>query len=67
MVIIYLALGYLIGGLIFSIPFLFRWIKAIDEGAHESRWTFKLIILPGCIIFWPLLLRKYWIVKQKKS
>ncbi|HTE30868.1 MAG TPA: hypothetical protein VK666_10880 [Chryseolinea sp.] len=64
MAIIYLTYAYLISGLIFSIPFLSSWIKAVDESAHESSWAFKLIILPGCIIFWPVLLRKYFIAKR---
>lgn len=67
MAIIYLTYGYLLGGLVFSIPFLSSWIKTVDGGSHESAWTFKLIILPGCIIFWPFLLRRYLIAKQKNK
>jgi hypothetical protein len=58
MVILYIALAYLIVGLIFSIPFLTKWIKDVDEASHNTYWSFKLAILPGCIVFWPILLKK---------
>ena len=67
MVIIYVVVIYLVVGLIFSIPFLLKWIHQLDEGAHESPWTFRLIILPGCIVFWPVLLEKYWKTKSHSS
>ncbi len=67
MTIIYLVLAYLVAGLIFSIPFLLKWVNKIDESVHESPWTFRLIILPGCIVFWPVLLKKYWKIKSHSS
>lgn len=38
----------------------------VDEGAHGSGWGFRLIIIPGIVVFWPLLLRK-WIAAVKKE
>ncbi len=64
MVILYSILVYLIIGLIFSIIFLTKWIHHVDEASHETSWSFKLVILPGCIMFWPVLLKKY---RQSKS
>ena len=49
MIIIYIALIYATLGVIFSIPFLSRWIHTVDESTHESSLAFKLTILPGCI------------------
>jgi hypothetical protein len=67
MVILFIVLAYLVVGLIFSIPFLTKWIKDVDEASHETSWTFKLAILPGCIVLWPALLKKYWQSKSEQQ
>ncbi|HEX5171457.1 MAG TPA: hypothetical protein VFW11_19905 [Cyclobacteriaceae bacterium] len=60
------AIGlYLIGGVLFAIPFLFRWIVFVDESAGGTSWLFRLLLLPGCIVLWPVLLRKY--IKARKE
>ena len=53
-VVVYLALGVL-----FLIPFLTKGITKVDEGAHGSTIGFKIIIIPGIIVFWPTLLSKW--------
>jgi hypothetical protein len=54
------ALGiYLLAGLIFAIPFVTFGVGRIDGGAKESRWGFRLIVIPGVIALWPLLLRSW--------
>ena len=50
---------YLLMGVLFVIPFLMKGLNKIDEGAHDSTIGFKIIIIPGVIVFWPLLLRKW--------
>jgi len=50
---------YLITGLLFSIIFIIRGLSKMDEGAHGAGIGFKLIILPGCMVLWPFLLRKW--------
>lgn len=55
---IYLALGVL-----FVIPFLMKGLNKIDEGANGSTIGFKIIIIPGVIVFWPVLLSK-WMKKK---
>jgi hypothetical protein len=62
--ILTLVAVYLFSGLCFAIPFVTRGVGKIDEGAKESGWGFRLIIIPGTIVFWPLLLRK-WIKMNK--
>ena len=54
---------YLIIGFVFSIIFLAKGIQVTDELAKESSWGFKLIILPGLIILWPVSLYKW--IKRK--
>ena len=49
---------YLIAGFLFAIPFLWKGVGQIDEAAKGSGLGFRIIILPGAIVFWPLLLKK---------
>lgn len=50
---------YLACGLVFAIPFLLRGAAAIDPGAREGTRGFRLIVLPGVVALWPLLLRRW--------
>ena len=50
------ALGiYLLVGLVFAIPFVFLGAKRVDPAAQQATWGFRLIILPGAAILWPLM------------
>jgi len=53
-------------GVLFVIPFLIRGITKVDAAAHGSTTGFKLIIIPGVIVFWPVLLSK-WINANRNS
>jgi hypothetical protein len=58
---------YLVLGLLFSIPFVITGVTVIDpDGAQGTKWTFRVIIIPGTIIFWPVLLKK-WINTKKTN
>lgn len=50
---------YLVLGVLFVVPFLLRGLIKVDEGAHGGTTGFKIIIIPGVIVFWPLLLSKW--------
>jgi hypothetical protein len=56
---------YLVAGLVFAIPFVIKGVTKIDEGAHGSTWGFRIIIIPGTIVFWPLLLKRWLKVSNK--
>ena len=56
---------YLCCGIVFSIAFLVKGINKVDETTHGSTWGFKIIIIPGVIALWPLLLQKWR--KTKKN
>lgn len=58
---------YLVAGLLFAIPFVIKGVTKIDEGAHGSTWGFRIIIIPGTIVFWPLLSRKWRHALRKKN
>lgn len=65
-IIIGLVSQYALAGLLFAIPFVIKGASCVDEGAKEATWGFRLIIIPGTVIWWPLLLKK-WIQSAKKS
>lgn len=56
---------YLAAGLVFAVPFVIKGVAKIDEGAVGSKWGFRLIIIPGVIVFWPVLLKKW--MKNKRE
>jgi len=56
---------YLVMGVVFAIAFLLKGITIVDEGAKGATIGFRIIILPGVIIFWPLLFKKW--IKASKS
>lgn len=51
--------AYLVIGLLFAVPFVLRGVNRIDEVARDSGWGFRLMILPGSIALWPLLLVRW--------
>ncbi|MDP4264886.1 MAG: hypothetical protein Q8941_20325 [Bacteroidota bacterium] len=55
---------YLAAGFVFAVAFIVKGVTKIDEGAHGATWGFRLIIIPGTIVFWPFLLNK-WIRASK--
>lgn len=62
-IILFVVMMYLLIGIFFVFPFLAKGIKKIDEGAHGSSKGFFMIIVPGVIVFWPVLLSK-WMNKK---
>ena len=56
---------YLLLGLVFYFPFVRKGIHQIDESTHGSSVGFYLIILPGTLAFWPVLLTK-WLKASKQ-
>jgi hypothetical protein len=66
-ILLILVAAYLVCGLVFAIPFLLYGITKMDEGARGSQWGFRLIILPGTIVFWPVLLTKWMKTAKNKK
>lgn len=58
-IILIIVAVYLAAGLLFAIPFVIKGVTQIDESAICSKWGFRLIIIPGVIVFWPVLLMKW--------
>jgi len=64
-ILLLIVAAYLFCGLIFAIPFIAKGITIVDEGAHGSSIGFRIIIIPGAIVLWPFLLRKW--IKAKST
>lgn len=58
---VYAACGFL-----FALAFVAFGVDRIDESANHASLGFRLLILPGCIAFWPLLLSR-WRAQGAKS
>lgn len=54
-----LLVGYAALGALFAIPFALRGVQQVDPAAAGSGWGFRLIITPGVIGLWPLLLWRW--------
>ena len=50
---------YLTCGFGFAIPFVWFGVKRIDPHALHGSWGFRLLIIPGTAIFWPLLFYRW--------
>jgi hypothetical protein len=50
---------YLACGLAFAVPFALVGVKRIDPHAACGSWGFRLLIMPGAMAFWPLLLFRW--------
>ncbi len=51
--------AYLAGGLAFALPFAVFGVGRIDPHAAYGSWGFRLLIVPGTMALWPLLLRRW--------
>ena len=64
-IILIAAAVYLLFGLLLAILFVLKGVEKIDEGAHGGSIGFRIIIIPGTMVFWPLLLKK-WLKASKQ-
>jgi hypothetical protein len=58
-IIVWVSIAYAAAGLVFAIPFAIAGIERIDPAARGTSIGFRLLILPGAILLWPLLLRRW--------
>ena len=51
--------AYLVIGLLFGLWFVFKGVQKVDTGMKDIKWILRLMILPGTMALWPIMLRKY--------
>jgi hypothetical protein len=52
--------AYTLAGCLFAILFVIRGVQMVDVQARGAGVGFRLLIFPGVIAFWPLLLRRWF-------
>jgi hypothetical protein len=50
--------AYLALGVLFAVPFVLRWVARIDPDAVAGSAGFRVLIFPGAVALWPLLVRR---------
>lgn len=58
-VLLFAALLYLAAGFLFALVFAFRWVDNFDQEARGAHLGFRLLILPGCTLLWPYLMKRH--------
>jgi hypothetical protein len=56
---LYVAAGYLVAGIVFAAAFLTAGVGRVDPQTIGAGLPFRLIIAPGVIALWPILLRRW--------
>ena len=51
--------AYVAAGLMFAVAFVLRGVQRVDPDAREGTWGFRLVIFPGSVALWPLLLSRW--------
>jgi hypothetical protein len=49
---------YAAAGVIFAALFLWRWVGRLDPAAQHASLGFRVLVLPGVVLFWPLFLTR---------
>ena len=58
--VLVLALGvYCLAGVAFAIPFAWIGVARVDPDARGATWGFRLILMPGAVALWPILLVRW--------
>ncbi|MFM9910049.1 MAG: hypothetical protein ACKVOW_11895 [Chitinophagaceae bacterium] len=65
-IVLFFSLIYLAAGFIFAIAFLIKGIRKVDENIHGSSKGFFFVIIPGVMVFWPFLLKKWMQASRNK-
>ncbi len=55
-IFVWFVQGYLAFGVILSVPLALFFLHHIDPAARGGTWGFRIIVLPGLILLWPLFL-----------
>jgi len=50
---------YLTCGFVFAVPFVLLGVGKIDDHAANGTWGFRLLIVPGTILLWPILIARW--------
>ena len=57
--------GYVLAGVLFAVPFVFLGVGKIDPRASGAGAGFRVLIFPGVVVLWPLVLRR-WLCRESR-
>jgi hypothetical protein len=63
-IILMIVALYFFAGILFAIFFSIKGIQKVDPSTHGSGLGFRIIIIPGVVTLWPVLLIKWIKAKQ---
>ena len=66
-ILLSVAAVYVACGLVFAVLFLARWCKSSDPSAKDGTWGFRVLIVPGIVALWPVLLAKVLALRQGRG
>jgi len=55
-VLLFIAAAYLGCGALVAAFFFVRWCGSFDPSAREGSWGFRVLIAPGVVALWPVIL-----------
>jgi hypothetical protein len=59
--VLHLVQGYLLAGVAFGMLFVIFGVQRVDpEARHWPNLGFRLLLLPGLSVFWPLFAVRWW-------
>ncbi|MEZ4961684.1 MAG: hypothetical protein R2830_17780 [Saprospiraceae bacterium] len=58
-VFVWVFYAYLIVGLLFAIWFVAKGVNMVDGGMKHTSWGVRLLLFPGSVLLWAVLLKKY--------
>ena len=56
---------YFIIGIAIAIWFVFYKITRVDTAAKDTSFWFKVLLLPACVLLWPIVLYKFNTFKKQ--
>jgi hypothetical protein len=64
-IVAFVVVVYAAAGMLFAAAFVSLGARRLDQNADGAPWTFRLIIAPGAVVLWPLLLSQW--LRQERS
>ena len=58
-IVVWIAGLYLAAGAAFATVFVATGVQRLDPVARDGTWGFRVVIVPGVVLLWPLLARRW--------
>ncbi len=63
-ILVQLAGAYLLAGMVVALLFFSRWMKVIDPSAVAGSRGFRILVAPGVVMLWPVIVMKVFCQKS---